>query len=401
MDEALSFRVTSMKPSATIEMNAKSRALKEKGVDVISLSLGEPDFNTPEIIKEAGKRAIDENYSKYPPIAGFADLKHAISEKFKKENNIHYSTDEIVVSTGAKQSLANVILALVNPGEEVLIPSPYWVSYYEQIKLAGGIPVEIPTTIENDFKTNGKQLSEFITNRTKLIIYSSPSNPTGNLYTREELDNIANEVLKHKNLYILADEIYEYINFTNNPHFSMAANPKIWERTITVNGVAKGFAMTGYRIGYIGAPKWIAQACAKIQGQFTSGANAIAQKATIAALKNGKQLVGYMVESFHKRRDLVYQLLKDIPKLKVNLPPGAFYFFPDVSGYFNSSFEDTIISNDVDLCNFILEQGHVGVVPGSAFGNGNCIRISYASDEKTLTEAMKRIKTTLNLLQFN
>lgn len=401
MENPLSNRVLNMKPSATIEMNAKSRALKEQGIDVISLSLGEPDFSTPEIIKEAAKAAIDNNFSKYPPIAGFSDLKKVISEKFKKENKLDYTSDEIVVSTGAKQSLANVILALINPGDEVLLPAPFWVSYVEQVKLAGGIPVMIPTDLSTDFKVSGKVLAKYITNKTKLLIYSSPCNPSGSLYSRAELDDIANELLKHDNIFVLADEIYEYINFTNEPHYSMAANPKIWDRTITVNGVAKGFAMTGYRIGYIGAPKWICDACSKIQGQFTSGANSIAQKATIEAMQQGKNLVQYMVEAFKKRRDLVYKELKSIPKLKVNLPPGAFYFFPDVSKYFGGIFDGNKINNDVELCLFLLNKGHIAVVPGSAFGDGNCIRISYATDETTLLEAMKRIKNTLSLLQFN
>ncbi len=388
-----------MSISATIAMSAKSRKLKEAGLDIINLSLGEPDFNTPDVVKQAAIEAIHDNYSKYTPIAGFDDLKQAISNKFKRENNLEYKKSEIVVSTGAKQSLANVILALIDEGDEVLLPAPYWVSYAEQIKLAGGIPRAMPTSIDTDFKVTPQQLQEAITSKTKMIIYSSPCNPSGSLYTREELDELAEIILRKEDLFVLADEIYEYINFTGTPHASMASNPEIWERVITVNGVAKGFAMTGWRIGYIGAPEWICNACAKIQGQFTSGANAIAQRATITALDYGIELTKEMRTAFENRRDLVFDLLQDIPDIIVNQPQGAFYFFPDVSAYFGKTFKDEVITNANDLCLFILNKGLVATVPGEAFGDSNCIRISYATSEDILKDAMARITKTLKLLK--
>lgn len=399
-NQFLSERILNMETSATIAMNAKSRSLKEQGLNVISLSLGEPDFNTPDLIKNAAVQAIHDNYSKYPPIAGFQELKKAISDKFKKENNLNYSQDEIVVSTGAKQSLANVILSLINPGDEVLLPAPYWVSYVEQVKLAGGVPVALNTTIESNFKITPKQLEKAINDKTKLIIYSSPCNPSGSLYSKQELELISEVILKKEGLFVLADEIYEYINFTKKPHYSIASlNSKIWERTITVNGIAKGFAMTGYRIGYIGAPKWICNACSKIQGQFTSGANSIAQRATITALENGKNIVTYMIEAFEKRRDLVYELIRDIDGLKVNVPEGAFYFFPDVSYFFGKSYKGKVIKNATDLCLFILNEKLLAIVPGQAFGSPNSIRISYATSEDILVEAMQRLKDALSLLR--
>ena len=395
----LSSRVKNMATSATIEMSSKSRKLREEGLDIINLSLGEPDFNTPDVIKQAAINAIHDNYSKYTPIAGFDELKQAISNKFKRENNLNYKKNEIVVSTGAKQSLANVILALIDEGDEVLLPSPYWVSYSEQIKLAGGIPREIQTYIDTGFKLTPQQLQEAITSKTKMIIYSSPCNPSGSLYNREELDELAEVILKKEGLFVLADEIYEYINFTGVPHASMASNPKIWERVITVNGVAKGFAMTGWRVGYIGAPEWICNACTKIQGQFTSCTNAIAQRATITALDYGIELTEDMRAAFEKRRDLVFNLLKEIPDVKVNQPQGAFYFFPDVSAYFGKTFGDQVITNAKDLCLFILNKGLVATVPGEAFGDPNCIRISYATSEDILAEAIKRITKVLKLLK--
>jgi aspartate aminotransferase len=398
-EKFLSSRVKKMAISATIAMSAKSRSLSSQGLDVINLSLGEPDFNTPDVIKNAAKEAIDQNYSKYTPIAGFDELKQAISNKFKRENNIAYKKSEIVVSTGAKQSLANVILALIDEGDEVLLPAPYWVSYAEQIKLAGGIPREIPTTIDTDFKITPQQLQEAITSKTKMIIYSSPCNPSGSLYTRNELDQLAKIILRKEDLFILADEIYEYINFTGIPHASMASNPDIWDRVITVNGVAKGFAMTGWRIGYIGAPEWICNASAKIQGQFTSGANAVAQRATITALNYGIELTTEMKIAFEKRRNLVFNLLCDIPGIIVNKPQGAFYFFPNVSTYFGKTFGDEVISNAQDLCLFILNKGLVATVPGDAFGDSNCLRISYATSEEVLVEAMGRISKVLKLLK--
>lgn len=395
----LSDRILKMETSATIAMSAKSRELKSKGHDVISLSLGEPDFNTPEIIKEAAKAAVDDNFSKYPPIAGYVDLKEAIADKFKRENNLQYQANEIVVSTGAKQSLANVILSLINPGDEVLLPAPFWVSYVEQVKLAGGIPVEIQTTIESDFKVTPKQLKENITSKTKLLIYSSPCNPSGSVYSKEELSALAEVIVNQPNLFVLADEIYEYINFTGQNHTSLASISKqIWERTITVNGIAKGFAMTGYRIGYIGAPKWICDACTKIQGQFTSGANSIAQRATIKAVQEGKELVTYMVDEYKKRRDLVFEELQKIKGLKTNLPEAAFYFFPDVSEFFGKSYNGVTINSAKDLCLFILNEELLAIVPGEAFGSPNSIRISYASSQEVLMEAMKRFKAALSKL---
>lgn len=388
-----------MATSATIEMSSKSRKLREEGLDIINLSLGEPDFNTPDVIKQSAINAIHDNYSKYTPIAGFDELRQAISNKFKRENKLNYKKNEIVVSTGAKQSLANVILALIDEGDEVLLPSPYWVSYAEQIKLAGGIPREIQTYIDTGFKLTPQKLQEAITSKTKMIIYSSPCNPSGSLYNREELDELADVILKKEGLFVLADEIYEYINFTGVPHASMASNPKIWERVITVNGVAKGFAMTGWRVGYIGAPEWICNACTKIQGQFTSCTNAIAQRATITALDYGIELTEDMRAAFEKRRDLVFNLLKEIPDVKVNQPQGAFYFFPDVSAYFGKTFGDQVITNSKDLCLFILNKGLVATVPGEAFGDPNCIRISYATSEDILAEAIKRITKVLKLLK--
>ena len=395
----LSDRILKMEVSATIEMNAKSRALKAKGLDVISLSIGEPDFNTPDLIKDAAIKAIQDNYSKYPPIAGFQDLKEAIAQKFKNENDINYTPSEIVVSTGAKQSLANVMLSLINPGDEVLLPTPYWVSYIEQIKLAGGIPIEIPTSIKSDFKITPNQLKKAITEKSKLIVYSSPCNPSGSVYSKDELEALSEVVLSKEGLFVLADEIYEYINFTGKGHTSIASLTKeIRERTITVNGIAKGFAMTGYRIGYIGGPEWICDACSKIQGQFTSGANSVAQRATITAVQNGKELVGYMIEAFEKRRNIVYELLKDIKELKVNLPEAAFYFFPDVSAYFGKSYEGVTIHNAKDLCLYILNEELLAVVPGEAFGSPNSIRISYSTSEDVLREAIRRLKKALEKL---
>lgn len=394
----LSSRVLSMTESATIAMSQKSRALKNEGKDVISLSLGEPDFNTPDIIKEAAKNAIDENYSKYPPVQGFEELKIAISNKFKRENNLDYSPSQILVSTGAKQSIANVILALVNEGDEVILPAPYWVSYIELIKFAGGTPVVINSTVENDFKISPEQLDNAITNKTKLIIYSSPCNPSGSVFSQNELEQFAKVISSKEGVFVLADEIYEYINFTSN-QFSIGSIPSIKDRVITVNGVAKGFAMTGWRIGYLGGPEWLVKACGKIQGQITSGANTIAQRATITAVNEGIKLTSEMKVAFLRRRDLVIEEFAKIPGVKLNMPKGAFYIFPDISYYFGKSDGEHQINNATDLCLFILNKGLVAVVPGDAFGNGNCIRISYASADEILIEAIQRIKNTLLLLK--
>ena len=393
----LSQRVLNMEPSATIAMNQKSREMKAEGKDVISLSLGEPDFPTPEVIKDAAIQALENNHTYYPPIAGVLELKKAIQSKLKRENGLEYETNEIIVSTGAKQSIANAILALINPGDEVLLPAPYWVSYYEQIKLAGGIPVIVPTTIESDFKVTPDLLAEYISPKSKLIIYSSPCNPSGSLYAKEELNALADEVLKHESLYVLSDEIYEYINFEGE-HYSLANYAPIKPRTLTVNGVAKGFAMTGWRIGYLAGPKWIVDACSKIQGQFTSGANSIAQYATIEAMNQGKTIALPMVKAYKERRKLVFDLLSEIPGFKVNQPKGAFYFFPDISEILGKKFNGNKIKTDVDLCNFLLEEALVGVVPGVAFGNDRCIRISYATSEEVLKEAMNRIKNAIEKL---
>ncbi|MEY5041464.1 MAG: hypothetical protein RLZZ414_1012 [Bacteroidota bacterium] len=395
--EHLSDRIKSMTESATIAMSQLSREMKAQGIDVISLSIGEPDFNTPDKVKQAAKDAIDQNFSKYPPIAGFEDLKQAICDKFKTENNIDYSPSQIIVSTGAKQSIANVILALVNEGDEVLLPAPYWVSYIELIKLAGGIPVEIPSSVENDFKVSAQDIAKAITPKSKLIIYSSPCNPSGSVFTAQELREIADVVLQKEDLYILADEIYEYINFTNDS-VSIASFPDVYDRVATVNGVAKGFAMTGWRLGYMGGPTWLVKACNKIQGQITSGTNTIAQKATIEALKMGRSSTLFMQEAFLRRRNLMLDAFKNIPLAKINVPKGAFYLFPDMSAYFGKKYENHAINNANDLCLFLLHEAKVALVAGDSFGSPNCIRISYASSDDRLIEAMQRIESALKLL---
>ncbi|MCC6599209.1 MAG: pyridoxal phosphate-dependent aminotransferase [Crocinitomicaceae bacterium] len=384
--------------SATLAMARMGRELAQKGFDVVSLSLGEPDFNTPEFIKEAARQALDKNITHYPPVNGFLEVRQAISKKFLRDNDLRYSADQIVISTGAKQSIANAILALVNPGDEVIMPSPYWVSYAELVKIAGGIPVEVLAKVENDFKITPIQLREAITPRSKLVIYSSPSNPTGTAYSRSELEDFASVIKEKEELYVISDEIYELINF-NGKTASIAAIEGMADRTITVNGVSKAFAMTGWRIGYIGAPKWIADACSKMQGQITSGANSIAQMATKAAVEADTSVVDFMVETFRKRRDLVYHLLKEIPGIKVNLPDGAFYFFPDVSAYFGKQFNGQIISSASDLSMYLLKTQLVAVVAGEAFGDENCIRISYAASEEVLREAIARIAKGLNELK--
>jgi aspartate aminotransferase len=383
--------------SATLAMARMSRELAQQGHQVISLSLGEPDFNTPDFIKDAAKAAIDNNITHYPPVNGFLDVRQAISKKFERDNGLHYSAEQIVISTGAKQALANAILALIEEGDEVLMPSPFWVSYSEIVKIAGGTPVEILAKVENDFKVTPQQLEEAINERTKLIIYSSPCNPTGSVYSREELEVFANIIQQHEGLYVISDEIYEHINFSGKTA-SIGAIGNMIERTITVNGVSKAFAMTGWRIGYIGAPKWIADACTKMQGQITSGANTIGQMATKAAVEADPMEVQFMVDVFKKRRDLVYGLLKEIPNIKCNLPEGAFYFFPDVSAYFGKKDGDVVINDATDLSMYMLRKELVAVVTGEAFGDANCIRISYAASEETLIEALRRIKVALAAL---
>ncbi len=394
----LSTRINDLKESATIAMARLSRELQEQGHDIISLSLGEPDFVTPDNICDAAKKAIDDGFTFYPPIAGFRDLRIAISEKFKRENNLDFSPDQIIVSTGAKQSIANVVLSLINPGDEVIVPAPYWVSYSQIIKLAGGIPIYITTSVDNDFKPFPEQIKTAITSKTKLFIFSSPCNPTGSMFSKEELKNIADVIHPHPQIFILSDEIYEHIRFEAK-HESIAQFDFIKERVIIVNGVSKGYAMTGWRIGYIGASLEIAKACDKMQGQFTSGACSIAQKAALEAVSSEWDQYDFMRESFLRRRDLVLGLMKDIPGIKYNIPKGAFYVFPDVSSYFGKSNEEDKINNATDLCMYLLKDAKVSIVTGEAFGDNNCVRLSYATSDELLIESMKRIKESLAKLK--
>jgi len=395
--EYLSERIKSLSVSQTLAMAQKSRELTAKGFDIISLSLGEPDFNTPDYIKDAAKKAIDENYTKYPPVPGYNDLRDAIAKKFKEENGLNYSSDQIIVSAGGKHSLINVILSIVNPGDEVIILAPYWVSYFDQIILAGGKPVVVEALLENDFKIHPDQLESAITDKTRLVIFNSPSNPTGMVYTGEEMEKIARIIEKHEGLFIISDEIYEHIIFEGQ-HVSMASFSFIYDRVITVNGVSKGYAMTGWRIGYIGAPLWIARACNKLQGQFTSGVCSIAQRAALAAIegKDGSRQV--MKEAFLRRRDLICGLLKEIKGLKIRVPQGAFYVMPDISYYLGKSDGKVRINTSDDLALFLLDKAQVAVVGGDAFGAPSCIRISYANSDELLVEAVKRIKRAFELL---
>ena len=381
----------------TLKMAKLGRELRAKGIDIIDLSLGEPDFDTPQHIKEAAKKAIDDNWSHYPPVAGYPDLREAICQKFKRDNNLDYKQENIVVSTGAKQSLANAILALVDVGDEVIIPAPFWVTYSELVKIAGGIPVIVRTPMENKYKISPQQLEEVITERSKVFLFSSPCNPSGTVYTKDELKELADTFEKHPGISIISDEIYEYINFIGK-HESIAQFENIKDRVIIVNGVSKGYAMTGWRIGYIGAPKFIADACDKMQGQFTSAASSIAQKAAEAALTMDMKPTYEMQQAFRRRRDLVLDKMKDIPGIKINKPEGAFYVFPDVSAYFGKSFEGKKINNASELCMYLLHQAHVSLVTGDAFGDGNCVRFSYAAADDKLVEAIKRIKTALSKL---
>jgi aspartate aminotransferase len=395
MTNQLSDRINSLPVSETLAMAAKARELKEQGKDIISLSLGEPDFNTPDFIKEAAIQAIHDNYSSYSPVDGYVDLKKAICEKFKRDNNITYQPNQIVVSTGAKQSIANVAMVLLNPGDEVLLPAPYWVSYSAISILAEATYVEIPSTVEMDFKITPAQLEAAITPKTKMVFFNSPNNPSGTIYTEAEYRAFAKVLEKHPKIFILSDEIYEHINY-GEPNFSFAAIPSMYDRTITVNGVAKAFAMTGWRIGYIGAPEWIAKACTKMQGQITSGANSIAQRATIAALQAPVSKIKYMVDEFHSRRDIVVDLLREIDGFKLNVPGGAFYVFPDVSAFFGKEIKGYKIENAADFSMFLLAEANVATVTGDAFGAPTCIRISYAASEAQLREAIKRIKQALS-----
>ena len=392
--DALSSRINSLPASATLAMAAKARELKNQGVDVIGLSLGEPDFNTPEFIKEAAIQAVEDNYNSYTPVDGYAELKTAICTKFKRDNSLDYSPSQIVVSTGAKQSIANVCMVLLDPGDEVLLPAPYWVSYSAIATLAEAKSTIIPSSIENDFKITPAQLEAAITPKTKLIMFNSPNNPSGTIYTEDEYRALGEVLAKHPDIYILSDEIYEHINY-GTPHFSIAAIPELYDRTITVNGVAKAFAMTGWRIGYIGAPEWIAKACNKMQGQITSGANCIAQRATITALEAPVSNIQYMVDEFESRRELIIGLLQEIPGFKLNQPQGAFYVFPDVSAYFGKTLNGKTIENASDFALYLLEEAHVATVTGDAFGNGDCIRISYAASVENIKEAIARIAKAL------
>jgi len=390
----LSERLLAMEESATIAMAKKSRELKAQGLDVISLSLGEPDFFTPSFIKDAAKKALDDNYTMYTPVAGYDDLRESISLKFKRDNNLDYKKDQIIVSTGAKQSIANVVLSLINPGDEVIIPAPYWISYLEIVKVAEGVPVVINAGIDKDFKISGDDLEKAITPKTKMLMFSTPCNPTGSVYTKDELADLARVLKKYPHIIALSDEIYEHINFIGK-HESLAQFPEIYEQVVTVNGVSKAWAMTGWRLGYIGAPKAIAQACDKVQGQFTSATCSITQKATIAAMQADPVVLTEMISAFKKRRDLVLSLLSQIPGIRINNPGGAFYVFPDCSSFFGKTFNGTVISNSDQLCMYLLEHGLVALVGGEAFGDPNCFRISYAASEETLTKAMNRIKEAL------
>ena len=390
----LSDRINRLSESATIAMSRKSRELQAQGIDVINLSLGEPDFDTPDFIKEAAKRAIDDNFTRYTPVPGYLSLREAISTKFKRDNGLDYAPENIVVSTGAKQSIANVVMALIDKGDDVLLPAPFWVTYSEIVKMAHGNPIFIKTAIETDFKITPEQLETAITDQTKLVIFSSPCNPTGSVYSAEELEGLSKVIAKYPNLVVVADEIYEHINFLGK-HTSLASFEAVKDQVVTVNGVSKGFAMTGWRVGYIGAPAWIAKACNKMQGQFTSATCGIGQKAAEAAVLADPEVTRSMREAFLRRRDLMLGWLNEIPGIKTNVPEGAFYIFPDISAYFGKSAGSQTISNADDFAMYLLNHAHVAVVTGAAFGDPNCFRISYAAAEDTLKEAVSRIKNAL------
>lgn len=398
MNGLLSDRINNLSESQTIGMAKKARELAAKGISVINLSFGEPDFQTPQHIKDAAKKAMDEGFTFYTPVAGYPELRQAIAEKLKRDNNLEYKSENIIVSTGAKQAIANVVLCLLNPGDEVIVPTPYWVSYSEIIKLAEAKSVFVKGKIQNDFKITPQQLREAITPKTKMFIYSSPCNPTGSVYTKEELQELANVLKEYPNIIVVADEIYEYINFTGK-HASMASFDFMKPRTVTVNGVSKGFAMTGWRIGYIAAEKWIADACDKMQGQFTSGTCSIAQRAALAAYKGSLDTAHEMSAAYLRRRDLVLGLMKEIPGLKTYTPQGAFYIFPDVTYYFGKSDGTTTIHTAEDLCMYLLNEAHVSLVTGEAFGDPDCIRFSYAASDENLKTAMSRIKESLAKLK--
>lgn len=393
----LSDRILNLEESQTIAMARKSRELSDSGVDVISLSLGEPDFDTPEFIKEAAKKAIDDNYSHYTPVPGLGELRNAISKKFKRDNNLDYAADEIVASTGAKQTLSQLLMTIVNPGDEVIVPAPYWVSYYQMVKMAEGTPIVIEATVDADFKVSAAQVEEAITSKTKAFLFSTPCNPTGSVYSREELAELVKVFEKYPEIMIVSDEIYEHINFLGE-HVSIGQFDSIKERVITVNGVSKGFAMTGWRVGYLGGPKWLAAACTKMQGQTTSATCSIAQKATETAVSEDPSFTEDMRAAFLRRRDLMVSKLQEIDGLKLSIPQGAFYIFPDVSSYFGKSYEGTTVANANDFCMYLLNEAHVATVTGEAFGSPNCIRISYAAADEKLLEAAERIKSSLEKL---
>ena len=395
----LSNRLQRLAPSATLAMSQKSSEMKAQGIDVINLSVGEPDFNTPDRIKEAAKQAVDENYSRYSPVPGYPELRKAIVEKLKRENGLDYTTNEILVSNGAKQSVCNTVMALVNPGEEVIIPAPYWVSYPQMALLAGGTPVFVEATFDQNFKMTPEQLEAAITPKTRLIILCSPSNPTGSVYNKEELRALANIILKHEDLFVLADEIYEHINYVGH-HESIAQFPDMKERTIIVNGVSKAYAMTGWRIGYIAAPEWIVKGCNKLQGQYTSGPCSVSQKAAEFAYTDSQECVEEMRKAFERRRDLIVDLARQIPGLEVNVPEGAFYLFPKCSSFYGKTTPNgKAINNSTDLAMYLLEEGHVATVGGDAFGDPDCFRMSYATSDDNIREAMKRIGNALKSLK--
>ena len=394
MEQYLSERVKNLATSQTLAMAAKARELRASGKDVIGLSLGEPDFNIPDFIKESAKKAIDENYNSYTPVDGYADLKQAIINKFERDNGLRFTSQQIVVSTGAKQALYNIASVLINPGDEVILPCPYWVSYADIVKLKGGVPVEVKTDIKNNFKMTGDQLMNAITEKTKMVWFSSPCNPSGSVYSKKELQEISNVLESHKGIFIVSDEIYEHINYKGG-HHSIGSFENVKDRTITVNGVSKAFAMTGWRIGYIGAPEWIARSCNKVQGQVTSGANCIAQRAVITALTEKPEKIKYMVDEFKIRRNLILDLLNDITGFKCNIPDGAFYVFPNISHYFGKTIDGFEINNASDMSMFLLEKALVATVTGDAFGNPNCIRISYAASTEQIKKAVERIKSAV------
>ena len=394
----LSNRLQRLAPSATLAMSQKSAEMKAQGIDVINMSVGEPDFNTPDHIKDAAKKAVDNNFSRYSPVPGYPDLRQAIARKLERENHLHYTPAEILVSNGAKQSVCNTILALVNDGEEVIIPAPYWVSYPQMVKLAGGEPVIVEAGFDQNFKMTPEQLEAAITPKTRMLILCSPSNPTGSVYSKDELQGLADVILRHEDLFVLADEIYEHINYIGR-HESIAQFPGMKERAIIVNGVSKAYAMTGWRIGYIAAPEWIVKGCNKLQGQYTSGPCSVSQKAAEFAYTASQTCVEEMRQAFERRRDLIVKLAKDIPGLEVNVPEGAFYLFPKCSSFFGKSDGETTINNSTDFAMYLLEKGHVATVGGDAFGDPHCFRMSYATSDENIVEAMQRIKEVLSVLR--